>query len=118
MSVDIQPSSAVLSALRRAANGEKVAVLLDGSQAAAMGTLPFAASLSVVGTSAPMPASVLATVGKRIDDPRWKELEGAFLKLAEDRSARNALDGVRIAGFLPLDEQALAAARAAYRRTR
>jgi hypothetical protein len=116
--VDIQLSTAVLSALRRAANGEKVAVLLDGSQAAAMGTLPFAASLAVVETSAPMPAAVLATVGKRIDDRRWKEIESAFLKLAEDRSARNALDGVRMAGFLPLDEQALAGARAAYRRAR
>lgn len=116
--VDIQPATAVLSALRRAANGEKVAVLLDGAQAAAMGTLPFVASLSVMETSAPMPAAVVATVARRMDESRWKELESAFLKLAEDRSARNALDGVRIAGFLPLDEQALAAARAAWRRAR
>jgi hypothetical protein len=116
--VEIQPAQAVLSALRRAANGEKVAVLLDGSQAAAMGTLPFAASLAVVETSAAVPAAVVATVGKRIDERRWKELEGAFLKVAEDRSARNALDGVRIAGFLPLDGKALGAARAAWRRAR
>jgi hypothetical protein len=117
-SADIQPATAVLSALRRAANGEKVAVLLDGAQAASLGTLPFAASLAVVETSPPMPAAVLATVAKRIDDRRWKELEAAFLRLAEDRSARNALDGVRMAGFLPLDEQALSAARAAWRRAR
>lgn len=116
--VDIQPSAAVLSALRRAASGEKVAVLLDGAQKASMGTLPFAASLAVLETSAPMPAAVLATVAKRIDEDRWKELEASFLRLAEDRSARNALDGVRMAGFLPLDEKALAAARAAYRRAR
>ncbi len=116
--VTIEPATAVLSALRRAANGEKVAVLLDGAQAAAMGTLPFAASLAVVETSPAMPAAVLATVAKRLDERRWKELEGAFLRLAEDRSARNALDGVRMAGFVPLDEQALAVARAAYRRAR
>jgi ABC-type phosphate/phosphonate transport system substrate-binding protein len=61
---------------------------------------------------------VVATVGKRMDEERWKELEAALLKLAEDRSARNALDGVRMAGFVPLDEQALAAARTAYRRAR
>jgi hypothetical protein len=115
---DIQPATAVLSALRRAANGEKVAVLLDGAQTASMGTLPFAASLAVMETSAPMPAAILATVAKRIDEKRWKELEAAFLRLAEDRSARNALDGVRTAGFLPLDEKALAAARTAYRRAR
>ena len=116
--IDIQPAPAVLSALRRAANGEKVAVLLDGGQTASMATLPFAASLAVVETSAPMPAAVLATVGKRTDAQRWGELENAFLGLAADRSARNALDGVRMAGFIPLDEQALQAARAAYRRAR
>lgn len=116
--VVIEPADAVLSALRKAANGEKVAVLLDGAQAAAMSSLPFAASLAVVETSPEMPAAVLATVGKRLDEQRWKDLEGAFLRLAEDRSARNALDGVRVAGFVPLDEQALAAARAAWRRAR
>lgn len=116
--VVIEPATAVLSALRKAANGEKVAVLLDGAQAAAMNTLPFAGSLVVVATSPEMPASVLATVGKRLDEERWKDLEAAFLRLAEDRSARTALDGVRIAGFVPLDEQALAAARAAWRRAK
>ncbi|HTO97986.1 MAG TPA: PhnD/SsuA/transferrin family substrate-binding protein [Myxococcales bacterium] len=114
----IESTSAVLSVLRRAADGEKVAALLDGSQAAALGTLPFASSLAVLGASPPMPAAVVATVGKRMDERRWKELEAALLNLAEDRSARNALDGVRMAGFVPLDEQALAAARTAYRRAK
>src|SRR5438105_9547723 len=36
--VEIQQTSAVLSALRQAAGGEKVVVLLDGSQAASMAT--------------------------------------------------------------------------------
>jgi len=116
--VDIQPTSAVLSVLRKAASGEKVAVLLDGAQSASMGTLPFATSLAVVETSQPMPVALVATVGKRIDEQRWKGLEAAFLRLAEDRSARNALDGVRMAGFVPLDEKALATARAAWRRAR
>jgi hypothetical protein len=116
--VEIQPVGAVLSGLRRAANGEKVAVLLDGSQAAAMGALPFAASLAPVETSPPLPVAVIATVTKRMDEGRWQELEAAFLHLAENRAARDALDGVRMAGFAPLDEKALAAARAAYRRAR
>ena len=104
--------------LRKAASGEKVAVLLDGAQSASMGTLPFATSLAAVETSQPMPVALVATVGKRIDERRWKGLEAAFLRLAEDRSARNALDGVRMAGFVPLDEKALATARAAWRRAR
>jgi hypothetical protein len=115
---EIEPATAVLSALRRAAGGEKVAVLLDGSQFASMGQLQFAASLAALETSPPMPVALVATVAKRLDERRWKELAAGFLRLAEDRSARAALDGVRMAGFVPLDEQALAAARTAYRRAR
>jgi hypothetical protein len=116
--VEIQPAGAVLSGLRRAASGEKVAVLLDGPEAAAMATLQFAASLAPVETSPPVPVAVFATVAKRMNDDSWQELEAALTRLAEDRAARDALDGVRMAGFLPLDESALAAARAAYRRAR
>jgi len=65
-----------------------------------------------------MPVALVATVGKPIDERGWKVLETAFLRLTEDRSARNALDGVRMAGFVPLDEKALAAARTAWRRAR
>ena len=116
--VEIQQTSAVLSALRQAAGGEKVVVLLDGSQAASMATLPFAVSLATIGTSPAVPVAVIARVRKRIDDGRWNTLEPAFLRLAEDRSAREALDGVRMAGFVPLDDKALAAARTAWRRAR
>src|SRR5436189_238179 len=98
--------------------GEKSAGLVDGAQSASLQTLPFANSLAVVGASPPMPVAVIATVSKRIHEERWKELEGAFLRLTEDRSARSALDGVRMAGFVPLDEKALAAARTAYRNAR
>jgi hypothetical protein len=117
-SVAIQQTSAVLSALKRAASGEKVAVLLDGSQASAIASLPFASSLAVLETSPPLPVALIATLRKRIEDGRWTTLEAAFLRLAEDRAAREALDGVRIAGFLPLDDKALATARTAYRRKR
>jgi len=113
--VEIEPLAAVLSALRKAADGEKVAVLLDGAQSASMSTLPFASSLSVLDQSPPVPVALVATVSKRIDEQRWKDMEAAFLRLAEDKTARTALDGVRMAGFVPIDEKALSAARAAYR---
>jgi len=116
--VRIEQAGAVLSALRRAASGEKVAVLLDGSQSASLSTLPFASSLEVVSVSPPMPVALIATVSNRVDPGRWKELEAGFLRLAEDKSARNALDGVRMAGFVPLDEPALEQARSAYRHAR
>ena len=116
--VEIEPLAAVLSALRKAADGEKVAVLLDGAQSASMSTLPFASSLSVLDQSPPVPVALVATVSKRIDEERWKDLEAAFLRLAEDKTARTALDGVRMAGFVPIDETALSAARTAYRRAK
>jgi hypothetical protein len=114
--VRIEPVAAVLSALRRAANGEKIAVLLDGAQTAALAKLPFASSLSTVESSPPLPVAVLATVAKRMDASRWKLLEAAFKALGDDPAAREALDGVRMARFVPLDVKALEAARTAFRR--
>lgn len=110
----ITASSAVLSGLRKAANGEKVAVLLNGAESAAMGTLPFAASLAKVSTSMPMPVALLATVGKRIDEAKWKRLQAAFTSLSGEPSAREALEGIRMSGFVPVDAKALAAVRGAY----
>src|SRR6185295_6707956 len=55
----------VLSALRMAATGEPVAVILDRSPAKAMDSLPFAADLEIVARSAPMPATILCSVGGR-----------------------------------------------------
>ncbi|MFL5311819.1 MAG: hypothetical protein ACJ79H_15390 [Myxococcales bacterium] len=114
--VDIRGGSAVLSALRRAADGEMVGVLLDGAQAAAVGKLPFASSLAAIATSPAMPVALVATVGRRVDEGRWKALEPAFKRLADDPAAREALDAVRMAGFVPVDQSALAAAREAWRR--
>jgi hypothetical protein len=109
-------SSAVLSGLRRAAGGEKLAVLLDGAQTQALSTLPFAAELAPLSSSAPVPVAIVATVGKR---PRhWKALQAAFLSIGREAAAREALDGVQMSGFVPVDSAALSAARAAYRKAR
>lgn len=101
----------VLSALRRAAAGEDVAVLLDGAQGAALSTLPFASELEVVARSAPLPAALVATVGKRLPAARWKELERAFAALPSDPQGAAALAGVRMVRFAPVDAAALEAAR-------
>jgi hypothetical protein len=113
--VRITAVSSVLTSLRRAANGEKVAVLLDGTQAAALEKLPFASSLEVVEMSPPMPVAIVATVGKRIDERRWKTLQPAFQRLAKNPAAAEALEGVRMSAFVPLDQAALARARKAFR---
>jgi ABC-type phosphate/phosphonate transport system substrate-binding protein len=91
-----------------------VAVLLDGAQAAALPSLPFAAELEVVARSAPLPTGVVVTVGKRLSPDRWKVLEKALRQMADRPDGAAALEAIRLQGFVPLDTQALAAARKAF----
>lgn len=110
----ITPTPAVLSALRRAAAGEKVAVLLDAAQEAALPSLPFAAELEVVARSPALPAGVVAVVGERVPEADWSRLEAAFRSLPSDPAGQAALEGIRMQRFAPLDEEALSRARAAW----
>jgi hypothetical protein len=113
-SVKVVQSSQVLSSLRKAVAGEKVAVLLDGAQAAALPTLPFAAELEVVARSAPLPTGVVVTVAKRLTPDRWKALEKGLLQLGDRPEGAAAMEAIRLQGFVPLDQAPLAAARKAY----
>jgi hypothetical protein len=108
----IAATSQILSGLRKAASGADVALLLDGAQADALATLPFAGDLEVVARSSPVPSSVVATVGQRLPAARWTALERGFLALGGDPAGAAALAGVRMARFAPLDASALANARA------
>jgi hypothetical protein len=112
--VRISQSAAVLSGLRRAAAGEPVAVLLDGAQEAALPTLPFAADLEVVARSPALPAGVVATVGRRLPPGRWARIGKALAELPSEPAGAEALAGIRMSRFVPLDAPALAAARSAY----
>jgi hypothetical protein len=112
--VKVVQSSQVLSALRKAAAGENLAVLLDGAQAAALPTLPFAAELEVVARSEPLPTGVVVTVGKRLPPDRWKALDKALRGMAATPDGLAALEAIRLQGFVPLDAAAVAAARKAY----
>jgi hypothetical protein len=108
----------LLSSLRRAANGEKLAVLLNDAQFAAVGKLPLAASLATVESSPPLPFAVIAIVDERIDERRWKTLRAGFTALSGEPSAREMLEGLWITGFVPLDAKALAQGRAAWQRAK
>jgi hypothetical protein len=110
-STQVTESSQVLSALRRVVQGDSVAVLLDGAQGNALPTLPFAGELDVVARSAPLPAAMVATVGKRPGTARWAPLEKALLALPNQASGATALDGIRIVRFQPTDSAALDAIR-------
>ncbi|HSL19425.1 MAG TPA: PhnD/SsuA/transferrin family substrate-binding protein [Methylomirabilota bacterium] len=110
----VEFSGRVLSALRKAARGEKVAVLLDAEQAAALDDLPFAGDLEVVHRSPPLPVSVLAAVAGRVPAERLAKLTGALQSLDGRPEAAEALAGVRIERFEPVDREALARAEAAF----
>ncbi len=113
-SVRVVQSSAVLSTLRRAVAGEPVAALLDGAQAAALPSLPFAAELEVVARSEPFPTAVVATVGTRLAPARWKALASALERLQSDPGGAAALEGIRMKDFTHLDDEALAAAKKSF----
>jgi hypothetical protein len=112
--VEIVQSGAVLSSLRKVVAGQNVAVLLDGEQAAALATLPFANELETVTTSPELPTAIVATLGNRLPPARWKSLAIGFETVATTPEGTAALEGIRMVRFVPLDEKALAAARQAY----
>jgi len=108
-------SGAVLSSLRRAAAGDDVALLLDGPQATALPTLPFAKDLEIVARSAPLPVMVVATVAGRLPEARVRELVRALQSLPERPAGAAALGGLQLVRFVALDEAGLRRAREAYR---
>jgi hypothetical protein len=110
-SAKVVPTGQVLSLLRKAAAGEDVALLLDRAQAEALPSLPFAADLEVVARSAPLPGALLCAVGKRASPSVAKALEAGLLRMKDAPAGAAALDGIRLAGFAPLDAAGLAAAR-------
>ena len=113
-SLTITFSGAVLSSLRKAARGDRVAVLLDAEQAAALDRLPFAADLEVVHRSAPLPVSVLCAVGDRPGPNRAATFTKALQSLDERTDAEEALAGVRLDRFEPVDAAALDRAQTAF----
>jgi len=111
-------SSAVLTGLRRASNGSKVALLLDREQAAALPTLPFAGKLEIVTRSAPLPVSVVCQVNGRLPAARLKALAKGLASLHGTPAGAEALAGVRLLRFVEVDSAALARAADAYSRVK
>jgi hypothetical protein len=112
--VTFTASGQVLSALKKCAGGDNVAVLLDASQTASLATLPFADELTIVATSPPVPGIVVCTVGTAVSPTVTKQLLAGLLKTHQTTEGRQALDAVRLEKFVPLDTKGLAAARASY----
>jgi hypothetical protein len=99
--VRIEATGQVLSALRRAAAGEPVAVLLDQTEAAALASLPFASALESVAQSPELPVAVLAVVGSRVPAARARSLRAALLNLSRTPADAQLLAAMRLRGFVP-----------------
>jgi hypothetical protein len=99
-STTITATGQVLSALRRAANGDPVAVLLDQEQAGAMASLPFAANLQTAGTSPPVPVALIVIVNGRIPQARAQQLQQALLLLSGRPGGAATLSRLRLSGFV------------------
>jgi hypothetical protein len=113
--VRITATASVLGALRRAAAGEQVAVLLDAAQTASLPSLPFAGDLEIVATSGRLPGGVLCTVGDRLPAAEVDSMVAGLLDLHRSPAGEEALAAMRLKRFRKLDAPALEAARRAYR---
>jgi hypothetical protein len=107
-------STSVVSSLRRAANGEPTAVLLDATQEASLASLPFAAKLEVIARSPPLPAGLVVTIDARMPARTWSGIEAALRGMASDKASAAALDALQLTGFVALDDKTLTAARKAF----
>ncbi|HEV8336597.1 MAG TPA: hypothetical protein VGR67_09290 [Candidatus Polarisedimenticolia bacterium] len=98
-------TSRVLSALRRAAVGEPVAVLLDTAGTASLATLPFRDDLVIAARSAPLPPAILCTVGKHPSPAPADALVKGLARLGESREGSEVLKSLRLSRFAPVKRE-------------
>jgi hypothetical protein len=99
--VKIEATTQVLSALRKAAAGENIAVLLDQTQMAALPSLPFASDLKTVQQSPEVPVAIVATVGSRVAASRAKSLQEGLFKMGAVAAGADSLAPLKLRGFVP-----------------
>ena len=116
LSARIAFAPAPLTALRRAASGEKTAVILDATGAAALPTLPFASDIEVVARSASLPASLLCTVGDRLPARDAGRLIEGLKRLHRTPAGAAILKSIRLLRFEQVDEPSLKSAQLAFER--
>jgi hypothetical protein len=106
-SVELTFSDRVLSALRRAAGEDKVAVLLDREQTEAMAALPFAADLEVVTRSRPLPANLVCALGEGAHEDDLQTMVAVLSDMHRQEDGRAVLAETRMKRFRPVDEKAM-----------
>ncbi len=114
VSTTVRFAPAILSFLRRAAAGEKVAVLLDAAQSAALPSLPFAGDLETVYRARPLPGTLLCTIGDRAKGPEFERLLKGLARLHEKPEGADILKAMQMIRFEPADLAGVEAARKAF----
>ena len=109
--VKIESTGQILSALRRVAAGDRVAVLLDQTQAAALPSLPFASELTVVTQSPELPVAIIAVVDSRVTAGRARALQAGLLKIGRVSGSADSLAPLRLHGFVQTKLPSQATAR-------
>ncbi len=106
--VEIRFNARVLSVLRKAAQGEPVAALLDRAQAEALGRLPFADDLEVVAVSEPTISSLVCAVDERLSERHERALVEALQELDGSANGDELLATIRVVRFELLGKDGLA----------
>jgi hypothetical protein len=94
-----------LTALKRASEGEKVAVVLDSAGTAALPSLPFAAKLEVAARSHPLPGALLCTVGNRLPASEAESLVKGLARLGEKQEGAEVLQSMRLSKFAAIGKK-------------
>jgi hypothetical protein len=103
-----------LSALRRAASGEKTAVILEGAAVTALQGLPFGTNLEIVARSRPLPGSLLCAVGDRLPAREIDRMIKALSRMHESPQGAEELKAIQVTRFEPIDRQVLEGARRSF----
>jgi ABC transporter, phosphonate, periplasmic substrate-binding protein len=98
--VKIESSGQILTALRRVAAGDKIAALLDQTQATSLATLPFASELTALVQSPRLPVAIVAVVDSRLSAARAQAVQAALLKMGHATGDADILGPLRLQGFV------------------
>ena len=98
--VKIESTGQILSALRKVAAGDKVAALLDQTQAASLPTLPFAADLKAITQSPQLPVALIVVVDSRLPAARARAFQAGLLKMGHAAGGADTLGSLRLQGFV------------------
>jgi len=110
-------STRILTALKKAAGEDRVAVLLDEPQTASLGRLPFGEKLDIVRTGPSVPVSLICSIGTRASRAEHDSLATALLSLGSDPAAADAMAGIRMEKFIAVRREALLKAEEVFDRS-